>query len=683
LTIGVQAQIDKGFSLSLSSGITTPIGDYQKYTKLGGINEDLGYPIDYYGYTKERTGKSQFNIDASYQFGGLGMGLSFGKFKHEVSSLAYDIDFPTLIQGGEIDGLYYGIGPNYAFSLGKLKMISSVRVGKMNFDLTNFTGSYNGDDTTVPVEILTTTQNPKSETALTYSSFGIKFSYPVLKKVSLFIKADYFSTFGDGLQMDDSYYLPFNLNESNEITIDDVGEFTLPDFLKTESRFIKPQMYNLGVGLSFTLGGKKKNKKPAKNTNIKQEEKPQQKEGTRKIVLTYPENGAQFNDGKTFKNFKWKIVGKEFINPKYVIEVRPLDGKKGTLIAFSPKENVDFKKVFKDVEPNGLYTWRVVEQKTGTTSGISMFNKTSCVIDLQLINVESECLGYEGANRKFKICFDVTYQDSNDDLTYNNPSSGLFVNDQVYNALTYNLVGTNATLQTQIGNSTTTTMHYCFETLVDSTVTEIGFVIQGDDINPHPIAFCLPGANDSVEELPSCLCDECDEIEITFNKNSITQATPPPSQSLTIIDQSIFTFDGTINVNAPIYGIEFQIVSLNYSSYPSACSNGITSIEESGMFLQAGTTINNSTSIQFNNENTSQSPNSNTNASKNIKYTSNGALNGNTSFNLNIGVPKPIQGLDAGCCQINYEICIKANVFYEDGTCKTCTLTKCFNFNNQ
>ena len=669
-SIGITAQTKKGFELSFSSGITMPIGDYQKYVKDGEII-DFGFPLEFYGYSKERKGKLQFNIDATYQFGAFGAGISYGQFTHETSALKYEIDFPTLIEGGDIKGSYYGLGPNYVFSLGKLNLITSLRAGMMNIDVADFKASYNGSDTATPIEILSTKTNSEAKNSLVYSSFGVKLSYPIIKNFNLFVKGDYFTTFGDGIKLDDHFYLPFDMDNNQEISITDVDNFTLIDYEKNESRYIKPQMFNIGAGLNYTFGVKTKKPKQIKESsivnNIEEEEKIQET----KIILTYPENNSQFSEGETFKNFKWKVVGKEFTNPKYIIEVRPLNKRKGTLIAFSPKENVDFKQVFKDALPEGLYSWRVVEQNSGITSTTRTMAFSNCDVHLELTNVESECLGYEGANRKFKICFDVTYQSSTGDLTFVNPTSGLSVYDQTYNALTYNLVGANTTLQTQI-NNTTTTVNYCFETIVDNTVTEIGFGLQGDDLDPSPIN-CVPGASNGVEELPSCLCDECDQINIDFNENSITQTN----------DASVYTFDGTLNVNQPIYGIEFQIVSLNYSSSPSACSNGVTSVEESGMFLQAGTTINNSTSIQFNNESASQDPNSNSNASKNIKYSSNGALNGNTPFSLSIGLPQPLQGLNTGCCQIDYEVCIKANVLYEDGTCKTCTITKCFNFNNQ
>jgi len=137
-----------------------------------------------------------------------------------------------------------------------------------------------------------------------------------------------------------------------------------------------------------------------------------------------------------------------------------------------------------------------------------------------------------------------------------------------------------------------------------------------------------------------------------------------------------------MNASVPIYGMEFQIQSYSYTS-PSNCSPGVTSIEESGMFLQPGTIVNNTTAIQFANESISSDPLSNTNASKNIKYTSLTALNGNIPVELMVGLPGPAMGMDASCCLIEYEVCIKVKIFYDQGSCKSCVFTQCFNFNNQ
>jgi hypothetical protein len=663
-----------GIHISLSSGMTLPTGDYKNYSKAGMTDQDAGFPIDFLGFTDERTGKSQFNLDISYQFSSLGAGISIGKFTHEMTNLDYELNFPTKLKGGEIDGLYYGIGPDYNLSLGKFKMTTMLRAGMMQIDLANFTGSYNGSDTDIPVEIIQTTLSHKSKSNLVYSSFGVRFSYPFSNKLNIFTKADFFTSIGDGLPVDDNYYLPFDTNNNHVIDLEDVVLFTQRDYQKNESRFIKPQMLNLGVGLTYTFGSKLKDKKPLTNNNtfVQDNDPKQEKEETRKIVLDRPQKGSQFGEKRELKEFTWKVIGKPFNNPKYIIEVHQLKQNGHIYTSQTKNTSIDSKLIFKETTPSGQYAWSVTELRTGTSSDIKTFTYTDCDITMEINNVEVECLGYIESEIKYQICFDVSYLSPVGDLTYTNPGSGLNVFDQNYNSLGYNLTGTNTTLQTQIG-STQTTVHYCFETLVNSTVTSIGFGLQGDDLDPSPI-ICQPGASNGVDKLPSCLCDECDEINIDLSNFSIT-----PNQQ----NASQFNFNGNLNVNTPIYGIEFQLISMNYTANPGTCSNGISSVETSGMFLQAGTTINNSNSIQFINESASQSPNSNDNASKNIVYQSSSALNGSVPINLNIGLPQPLPGLDSGCCQIDYEVCLKVKVFYEDGSCKTCFTTQCFNFNNQ
>ena len=673
MSVGLHAQISKGLDISISSGITSPTGDYKTMTQADEQMDLAGAEtIQLYGFTKERSGKNQFNMDVSYQFGGLGAGISLGSFKHEITSLKYNLSFPTLLKGGDVKGTYYGLGPNYGFSFGKFKMISMLRAGMMNLDITDFSGSYNGDDSDIPVEILQTQLGQEAKQTLPYSSFGFQFTYPLSSHFSLFSKLDYFTSFGNGIEVNDTYYLPFDVDRDQTITATDVGHFTLIDYRKETHRNLKPQMFNVGVGIQYTIAGKPKKTRPAKaDKPILFQEKPDTKEPeNRQIVLTAPENGAQFGDQRKLKDFEWKVVGKPFKNPTYIIEVSAVNNRGRSFVGKSSKTSITAKEIFKDNKPSGQYTWRVVEQNSGESSGNATFFYTDCDVQLTLDNTEIECLGYEGEDRKYKICFDVTYSSSVGDLTFANAGSGLMVYDQNYTALNYNLTGSNTTLQTQTG-APQSTVHYCFETLVDSNVSSIGFGLQGDDLDPSPL-ICQPGASSGIDDLPDCLCDECDAITIDVSNFNISQQSP-----------GVYTFDGNVQVNVPVYGIAFQLVSYNYSSNPNACSNGVSSVETSGMFLQAGTTINNSSSIQFINESASQSPASNTNASKDIVYTASSAMNGSIPVHLNIGLPKPLQGLDAGCCQIDYEVCLKIKVFYEDGSCKTCYTTQCFNFNNQ
>ncbi len=674
LTITVYSQ-EKGLDISVMGGISQPMGSYKTETVPDVTEDRIGAVYDFIGYDKTRKGNMFYNLDVNYRFGKFGMGLSLGNFSHEISEYSYHTPFKTSFEGGNLSGTYYGIGPNYNMSFSKLNFAMMLRAGMANYKYDGFKGFYAEDDVTAPVNILESEMKIDAKTSMTYSSIGIKLSYPISKNLSVFTKFDYLMTLGKGLEVEDTYYLPVDMNQNDTISAFDVAHFTIEEFKREQNRFIKPTMLHVGVGLTYNIpfGKSKRPAKSIKTSMVKSPLKDNKKDDEQKIVLTSPENNAHFENQDEIKRFSWKVVGKPFNNPKYFIEVRPLNKTGRTYFATTEKMQISPKAIFGDAKPTDQFVWRVTEQHSGTGSNPRSLFFDQCEFDFNIDNVSIECKGYEGNKRKYKICFDATYSGSTGDLTYANTGSGLSVYDQNYTALTYTLTGTNTTLQTQIG-STASTVNYCFETLVDNTVTAIGFGLQGDDLDPSPAITCQPGASNGIDDLPDCLCDECDRIEISTGDFNIQADNQNPG---------IFTFDGNINVNVPVYGIEMQIVSMNYNSNPDTCSQGVTSVETSGIFLHAGTTINNSGSIIFFNESASQSPNSNTNASKDIKYISNSALNGNIPVHLNIGLPQALNGLSPDCCQIDYTVCLKISVFYEDGTCKTCDITKCFNFNNQ
>ena len=405
-------------------------------------------------------------------------------------------------------------------------------------------------------------------------------------------------------------------------------------------------------------------------------EKVDREKKKRKLLNVLPKNNSNFNSVAEIESFTWEQKGYIIRNPQYVIEVVKTGKNKQpqrTYIAKTTKTSIKATVLFKEEQlSDGNYTWKVTETTTGTVSNPSYFTMTQCEIDFAISNEEIECLGYEGENRKFKICFDVTYSSTSGDLTYLDPSSGLTVYDQTYATLSHSLVSPNPTLISQIG-ATTSTVSYCFEVTVAASVTSIGFGLQGDDLDPSPIT-CQPGVSSMFDDLPDCICDECEDIEVSFDDFNISLNEGTGNQ---------FNFNGNLNVNVPIYGIEFQVQSYSYTATPSACTEGVNSVAASGMILMPGTSINGSTSLQLFNETASGNPSSNNNATKDIKYTSNSPLTGPIPINLTIGLPGPISGLDPSCCTINYEVCIKVKIFYEEGNCKSCVFTHCFTFNNQ
>ncbi|NCO63638.1 MAG: hypothetical protein GW849_07150 [Flavobacteriia bacterium] len=719
----------RGFFVSLSGGLTSPTGNYKTYSDS--VTNADGQIL--FGATEKINGKSQFNLDAGYRFGAFGLGFSIGYFSHELSDLTFqsdlfNADFPLLKNVGSIDGTYYGTGPDYTYSFGKFSTTASARIGLMNFSTDTFTGSYNGSDTDAPIEIIRTEFASDGKTSLGYSSVGLKLSYDISKQLSLFTKTDYFITLSDGLKVTDNGVVLNDINKDQLITAADF-DFAGPGLERFENeRFTKPKMVNVGFGLTYNFDAPKtrvrngpkqtgKEIKVAKSVDSHSKMPPRDidkpflmQKGTvvftnpskkdnkrqQKIIAILPANNSSFKSVDDIENFTWELVGDKIPNPHYIIEITKIGSNRQAqrvYVGTSSDTKIAAKKVAKfkagkaladtvkrkgnvddgsneEQAGDGQYSWKVTETSTGISSAPSFFSVSNCEFDLQITNETIECLGYEGENRKYKICFSSTYQSSTGNLTFANSGSGLFVYHPINNSL--NPTNISPSLVTQIG-ATTSTVSYCFEVTVSASVTSIGFGLQGDDLDLSPVT-CQPGASLMFDELPDCICDECEDTELSFDNFNI---------SLNGTSGNQFNFNGNINVNVPIYGIEFQIQSFSYSANPSACSEGISNLEESGMFLMPGTTINGSTSLQLANETASGSASSNDNATKNIKYSSNTALTGAIPVNLTIGLPGPISGLDPSCCVIEYNVCIKVKIFYDDGSCKSCVFTHCFNFNNQ
>jgi hypothetical protein len=384
-----------------------------------------------------------------------------------------------------------------------------------------------------------------------------------------------------------------------------------------------------------------------------------------KLILLTPRNNVNVKDVKELGEFTWQILGDKIKNPQYIIKVEQLDKNRKALQTFT--ENTQYTKIaaatlFKtDKITPGNYRWEVTETSTGSSSGTMYFNSNPCDFNISIGDLLIECLGNEGSNRKYKICFSSNYQSATGNLTFNNSGSGLYVWDQNNITLT---PSTSPSLQQQNG-SPANTANYCFEIPVSANSTQINFGLQGDNLLTH--LNCSPAAFNTIDSLPPCLCTDCDSLIWNFNLTA----------HKTSSDQ--YDLTGSLGVNLPIYGAEFQVQSWTFSPSPTSCSNGVIHLEESGMILLPQTTINNTSAIQLYYVST---PGSNNNATKAVKLLSNTAMPNPLPVNLTIGLPGAIPGLDFNCCVIKYKVCIKATVFYDAEHCKSCTYTKCFEFDN-
>ncbi|MBT8316952.1 MAG: hypothetical protein HKP59_04955 [Lutibacter sp.] len=674
---------------------------------------------------------SYVELSSAYYFSKIGIGISLGSFSNPTESNLLDFAnqaaYPIALNSEEWKTSYYGIGPNFRTTIGSLETTIFGRAGLMSIQPISLEGNFIAENADVSTTVPVYNFNTNETSSVGFYTAGVRLGYKVNPNLGLHISANYMSAFSDGIIAQDGRKQFTDIDKDGLITEIDIirqdGEQV--EFQYTEKN-IKPQVFNYGFGLSYSfgkrtikIGGAEKpyargqsnpyfvnnemvgemmsanpdgssgngNNEGIKNvyvgknrisvalTNPSKEE-AKQKDQQVKLINVLPKNNSNYKNTNEIGSFNWKIIGSKIPKPNYIIEVTKLNNVKQPQRSYASqtsKNSIKATTLFKDDKlSDGNYSWKVTETSTGISSNPSYFTMTQCEIDFTIANEEIECLGYEQENRKFKICFDVTYASTSGDLTFVNPGTGLSVYDQTYASLSYTLVSPNPTLVTQIG-ATTSTVSYCFEVTVSASVTAIGFGLQGDDLDPSPIT-CQPGVSQLFDDLPDCICDECEEIELSFDEFNITPNLGTGNQ---------FNFNGNINVNVPIYGIEFQVQSYTYSASPSACSDGVSSVEESGMILMPGTTINGSTSLQLTNETASGSPSSNDNATKNIKYTSNSPLTGAIPVNLTIGLPGPISGLDPSCCVMEYTVCIKVKVFYEESNCKSCVFTHCFTFNNQ
>ncbi len=723
----IQLNAQEKSTIYFGAGINTFNSDVNESEFL---NSDFGFNA---GFFTPLLKKDRFN---------LGLNLS-GTYSFATDDFG---DLPTVIPIVPSDGLtletssnsvnqsllQFGLGPQFNFKLGNNFWLSPVVQGgyfKFDQDELVLTQESDFNDRTFTTDVFR--QDAVSESGF-FIKPALRLNYQIAENWNLWGESNYFIANANTTQ---NQLVPLGEpNEQGEYFFDQIIGGAAGDqvFVSTESE-TSLNSFGINFGLAYSFGGKNGNEdmsstqraqdynssrsnKPssiaadsdadredkdeavtkAQDYNSSRSNKPssvaftnplkernEKKKSKCELISISPINNSNFVEANEIKNFKWEVIGDKIPNPQFIIEVTKVNSNQQplrTYIAKTSKTSISAKEVFKGTElTDGQYRWKVTQVSNGNggysycgeTNHLSFFI-SNCEIDFSITNEEIECLGYEGENRKYKICFDSNYSSTSGDLTFADVSSGLSVFDQSYAALSYTLVSPNPTLQTQTG-STSSTVSYCFEVTVPASVTEIGFGIQGDDLDPSPVT-CQPGVSEKFDELPDCICDECEDIELSFDDYTISMNGTSGNQ---------FNINGNINVNVPVYGIEVQIQSYSYSANPSACTDGVSSVEESGMILMPGTSINGSTSLQLANESVSGSPNSNNNATKNITYTSTSALTGAIPVNLTIGLPEPLSGLNPDCCKIDYSVCVKIKVIYDETNCKTCVFTHCFTFNNQ
>jgi len=667
LAAALPVRAQQGFYLQPSAGWSMPAGAYHQVSQVGDTVEEA-IVVSRSGFSYQRLRGVLLNLDAGYRFGHWGLGLSAGKFGHGAGNFAYDFDFPHSLEGGGLDVRYLGFGPDYYWRAGKWQMAGRVRAGLAGIDIQEMKVFYTGSDMAEPALLYHAQPDPENPGSIKYGSAVFEVRYALGSRFGLFVRTAYWRGLGKGLRMHETMYPPFDANADGKIDGTDVHHFSRDIYEVQQSRLVRPSAFQLSIGLAIGLGktGKPRPKHKPSGKKTVQAAKPDKPESRRRIVLVSPANGETYGQGEQPRQFRWKVLGGDYDNPEYIVQVQKLGVQSREYVGKTKETRIDAERLFGKDLPDGSYRWWVTEGHTGDKSPAWTFNKSSCDINFQLDSLQIECLGYEGNQRKFRICFQSDYASPTGDLTYNQTGSGIFVTDQSNASLNYTFVQP-AGLTTQPGSGST--VQYCLDVWAGQGVHAITIGLQGDDLDPSPV-ICRPGVSTVLDSLPDCLCDDCDRIQID-------------ASGLQVVEQNgQFFLDGSLQVNVPVYAVEFQWVSMQYSSNPPACSRGISGVETSGIFLQSGSSVNNDTQLQFFNENVSGLPASNTSASHDVKYTSSSPMQGAIPVHLQMGVPGPLSGLDASCCSMQYQVCLRILVYYEDGTCKSCDMVQCITFNN-
>ena len=214
-----------------------------------------------------------------------------------------------------------------------------------------------------------------------------------------------------------------------------------------------------------------------------------------------------------------------------------------------------------------------------------------------------------------------------------------------------------------------TSMIFGFD-IIGASGTTATFIVNSTIVSPsNPNLYCDKTIGVTVD-LPLCYCKDCDSAKLSLDN---------PSVSLTNASTGLFTATGSLNISGlpAVYGIEMQVQSYTYTATPAACSNGVTSVETSGVFNLSGSTINGSP-VSMLNETVSSLSSTNNGVAKNIKITSTTPLPGIIPLYLIFGLPIPLTGLAADCCKMEYTICLRIRVYYDKERCNSCTFTYCF-----
>jgi hypothetical protein len=386
-----------------------------------------------------------------------------------------------------------------------------------------------------------------------------------------------------------------------------------------------------------------------KDKNILDNEKAKDK--TRKLVVKTTINKAVVKSAKDIGEFSWELIGEKVTNPLYVVEIKRLDKNGKPIQAFTEKTDntkISAKSVFKtDKIVPGNYQWQVIETTSGICSSIMYFSSEPCQINFSIDSTNIDCLGYMGTNIRYKICFNSTYQSSTGDLTYISSGSGFSVWDQGSSPI----LPVSAPLLVVQPGSPMNTVHYCFEVVVPASVSQIGFGLQGDDLNLTPIE-CKPGVSNTIDSLPSCKCTDCDSIQIII-----------PGNDIGILNSILWLKTPVIVMPGAVKTIKTQLVNFEFYPESTECMPCNRDSRQWGNFING--TLND---IDFN-------TNGILNWGHELQWNSNHLFPSNLNgiFKFNISLPPLVK-----CCDAKIRFCIR--YIFEFDNCVVCEKVICYSY---
>jgi len=389
------------------------------------------------------------------------------------------------------------------------------------------------------------------------------------------------------------------------------------------------------------------------------------------IVLDQPRPHAVFRSVDEVPAFRWHVVGEPPADAQYRLEVFQLNDR-GNIIRQVASASVvpgepyhlpaEEKARLANVPQTTYYSWKVTETTTGTSSGqpqYSVSGSASCGTVTDSIHIECDGWDVQSGLPKYQVKICLT----------NNPTSGTSGCAVTYTSITSNSGGTISNTnvlppQVSIGPYA----HFCITftyipaSLSQTTASFTTFGNWNDAL--HNTANVL-----STDSLPSCICRDCDSMNIQILN---------PQVQMQSADPHLFDITGAVQVNPQsVYAIEFSVQSFSFTATPGGCA-GVDSLEHDGMLVSNGTTVNGSNAgLVFGN-----APTGNPNIFKLIKWISSSPVPAGTSipFDLVIGLPAASGGIDPSCCRIDYRLCLQVKVYYD--ACRYCTKTICLQFSN-